>query len=103
MADRSEEPLLRKGLRQPALEDDDGTRTRRAVILEAVELGDVLRPLVDSFSVRAEELAVEFRCDLPDETSGPVFELETDRNAVERIVLNLLDNATPISAISARN
>lgn len=56
---------------------------------EAIELGAELERLVETHAPRVREAGLELRRDLP---AAPV-RVKTDRDALEQIVLNLIDNA----------
>ena len=65
------------------------------ITLEPVEVGIVLERVARSFAVRASEKYVTFRADgleLENEHGEPLF-IESNDQAVERVMVNLLDNA----------
>lgn len=68
-------------------------RVARPASTESVDPCGLLRPLADSFEYRARENNVAFAASFPNGTSLEPRRVESNPNSIERIVLNLLDNA----------
>jgi signal transduction histidine kinase len=65
---------------------EQGRKTYRS---DALDLADLLRELVEAQGLRVQEAGMVLTTDIPDE---PVH-VTTDRDAVEQVILNLVDNA----------
>jgi len=67
-------------------------RATRPLATEELDIVSLLRPLAETFQYRAKDHRVDFRSDLRS-GGGELRPIRTNANAIERIVLNLLDNA----------
>ncbi len=67
-------------------------RAAQTLVTEELDVVSLLAPLADTFQYRAKDHRVDFRSDLRAGTEE-LRSIRTNANAVERIVLNLLDNA----------
>jgi signal transduction histidine kinase len=58
--------------------------------------GDLIRPMLDRFADRLQEVGLNLRCDLAD----PLWQtlVQADRAAVEHVLFNLIDNAAKYAA-----